>query len=263
MPGDTVAGEAAQGNATEPGFGDTPGQEALPDMRDVLPTFDESYGDASGQAEGQSETKGTGGASGDDEGQGNPSGTLEGPYEQVPAAQGTRAEGGMEGMSGVDGTLTTMEQVAILDRQLQQSTNDFDAMILEEQKQQREEARARAIKNARRQGSQSATERSISSIYNDDIENPLPPEQNSGSEISRDTSSSSEEIISGLGNLPEGLEGTPPKENTVPADIPPKENDDTTAAQLRELATREQNPVLREKYWNEYRKYMGLEVPAS
>lgn len=247
MPGDTVAGEAAQGNATEPGFGDTPGQEALPDMRDVLPTFDESYGDASGQAGGQSETQGTGDASGDDEGQGNPSGYSQGStYDQRPTAQGTRAEGGMEGISGVDGTLTTMEQVAILDRQLEQSTSDFDALILEEQQRQREMERSRQPTTAQ-QPEPAGPGTSGRSPYQDDVA------MGDGGGIG-----------GGLGGASGG--GAPPENPAIykpPVDIPDGADDDVVARQLREAAMREPDPEVRERLWNEYRKYKGLEVPEA
>lgn len=45
----------------------------------------------------------------------------------------------------------------------------------------------------------------------------------------------------------------------TPSDIPGKQNDDVVARQLRELAEKEQDPELRSKYWNQYRKYKGLD----
>ncbi|HEY7841368.1 MAG TPA: hypothetical protein VIC61_07330, partial [Gammaproteobacteria bacterium] len=46
----------------------------------------------------------------------------------------------------------------------------------------------------------------------------------------------------------------------VPQDIPNADGDDVVARQLREAAMREPDPVLREKLWNEYRRYKGLPV---
>ena len=44
-----------------------------------------------------------------------------------------------------------------------------------------------------------------------------------------------------------------------PADIPDGDNDDDVIArQLREAAMREPDPEIREKLWQEYRKYKGL-----
>ena len=44
----------------------------------------------------------------------------------------------------------------------------------------------------------------------------------------------------------------------VPDDIPNGNDDDVVARQLREAAMQEPDPELREKLWDEYRKYTGL-----
>ena len=44
----------------------------------------------------------------------------------------------------------------------------------------------------------------------------------------------------------------------APADIPDGSDDDVVARQLREAAMREPDPDLREKLWDEYRKYKGI-----
>ncbi|AOS96980.1 hypothetical protein AUP74_01544 [Microbulbifer aggregans] len=43
--------------------------------------------------------------------------------------------------------------------------------------------------------------------------------------------------------------------SVVPADIPKGDDDDVVARQIREAAMRESDPELREKLWEEYRKY--------
>ncbi len=45
----------------------------------------------------------------------------------------------------------------------------------------------------------------------------------------------------------------------TPTDIPNGNNDDVVARQLREAAMREPDPAVRERLWDEYRKYTGLE----
>ena len=261
LPGAGAEGAASEGGTSEPGFGEISGQEALPDMRDVLPTFDESYGDASGSSEGQSETQGVGDVAGNTAGQngasGNPSGSSQGPdgppgssgsgsYGQRPAAQGTRAAGGMEGIAGADGTLTSMEQVAILDRQLEQSTSDFDALILEEQQRQREMERSRQSTTSA-QPEPAGPGTSGRSPYQDDVA------MGDGGGIG-----------GGLGGASGG--GAPPENPAIykpPVDIPDGADDDVVARQLREAAMREPDPIIRERLWNEYRKYTGLEVPKA
>jgi hypothetical protein len=50
-------------------------------------------------------------------------------------------------------------------------------------------------------------------------------------------------------------EGVMAAAGAVPDDIPDGQDDDIVARQLRELAMAETDPVLREKYWDEYRRY--------
>ena len=239
-------GEGTDAGQGEPGFGDMAGSDALPDMRDTLPTFDQSYGDtgeADGEADGGggsesvADTGSSGGASGNEAG---------GP---PPGAPGTRAEGGMEGVAGANGTLTTAEQVAILDGQLEQSTSDFDALILEEQQRQRELERERASRSAQREQPEPAGPSTGGrSPYQDDVA------MGGGGSTG-----------GGMGGASQGG-GAPPDNPAIykpPEDIPDGRDDDVVARQLREAAMREPDPEVRERLWNEYRKYKGLEVPEQ
>ena len=60
----------------------------------------------------------------------------------------------------------------------------------------------------------------------------------------------------GGGAIPENTAKFPP-----PADIPNGNDDDVVARQLREAAMREPDPAIREKLWDEYRRYKGIEAP--
>jgi hypothetical protein len=53
--------------------------------------------------------------------------------------------------------------------------------------------------------------------------------------------------------------GTTTASYAIPADIPSGDDDDVVARQLREAATREADPELREKLWDEYREYVGID----
>lgn len=44
----------------------------------------------------------------------------------------------------------------------------------------------------------------------------------------------------------------------TPEDIPEDSTDDLTAAQMKATARAEKDPVMREKYWDLYRKYKGI-----
>jgi hypothetical protein len=66
----------------------------------------------------------------------------------------------------------------------------------------------------------------------------------------------------GGGNVPEGgqrregdYEQVASADVPVPEDIPDGDDDDVIARQLREAAMSEPDPELREKLWDEYRKY--------
>nr|VFK28360.1 MAG: hypothetical protein BECKMB1821I_GA0114274_100620 [Candidatus Kentron sp. MB]VFK74217.1 MAG: hypothetical protein BECKMB1821H_GA0114242_100238 [Candidatus Kentron sp. MB] len=66
---------------------------------------------------------------------------------------------------------------------------------------------------------------------------------------------------------PEQTAGIPSEDDTrprtlgsgkAPEDIPPADNDDALAAQIRHAAENERDPKKRARLWNEYRKYKGL-----
>ncbi|MDX8396699.1 MAG: hypothetical protein R8K49_00090 [Mariprofundaceae bacterium] len=46
----------------------------------------------------------------------------------------------------------------------------------------------------------------------------------------------------------------------VPDDIPPADNDSVLEEQIRQAAMNENDPVIKAKLWNEYRKYKGLPI---
>ena len=49
----------------------------------------------------------------------------------------------------------------------------------------------------------------------------------------------------------------------LPADLPSGDDDDVVARQLREAALKEQDPVLREKLWDEYRAYKKQQASVN
>ena len=60
------------------------------------------------------------------------------------------------------------------------------------------------------------------------------------------------------GRTPDGAryESPPPtEESTIPEDIPSPQGDDIVAKQLREAAMAEQDPDLKAKLWEEYKRY--------
>ena len=67
-----------------------------------------------------------------------------------------------------------------------------------------------------------------------------------------DASNESSESDNGQGN-----------KGKTPKNIPSGNDDDVVARQLREAAEKEQDPELREKLWEEYRKYKKQQTSAS
>jgi len=216
-------------------------------MVDTLPTFDEDYGATGagdnsmpgaeesgegGNGDSGSETATTSGTSGASGNASSGTGT------------GTRAGGGMDSNRGAEGPMTSAERVAILDRQLEESTRDFDGIIYDEEQRQREADRARTTQTS---------ESSADSNTAADEESTF-----GGSVASTGNSSVGGGIGGSRGNAPptDGAKYPPP------GDIPAGNDDDVVARQLREAAMREADPEVREKLWNEYRKYKGIEVPA-
>ena len=239
--------EAGDDASSEPGFGDTAGGADLPSMVDTLPTFDEDYGsegEGSGTAGGSTDGEEDGAGGTGDTGQvaqspGNPGGAT---GEQGP---GTRASGGMESDIGTGGPLTAAEQVAILDRQLEESTRDFDGIIYDEEQRQREAARERAAQTAQTAGSAVDPTESEEPTYGGGM-----------------ASAGNGSVGSGIG----GRSGAPPTDGAKyppPPDIPNGNEDDVVARQLREAAMREPDPAIREKLWAEYRKYKGIAEPDA
>ena len=247
------AGEGdSTGSGTDPGFGDMARVADLPSMVDTLPTFDEDYGsegNGDATASGSPEGEGTYGGSGGSEDGEAVAGTENeaGSQGGQPAAQsGTRASGGMESDIGTSGPLTAAEQVAILDRQLEESTRDFDGIIYDEEQRQREAARDRAAQTAQTSGG------------NVDPMEVEEPEFGGGGVASAGSGS----VGGGIG----GRSGAPPADGAKyppPADIPSGNDDDVVARQLREAAMREPDPAIREKLCAEYRKYKGIAEPDA
>lgn len=162
-------------------------------------------------------------------------------------------EGGSEEMPGGD-ILSQEESVAILDEQLDESMAVFDGMIIDE--------RATAKAN------ESEFPDDEGSVFGDD--NPLFEEADITEDSDGPAGSASEEAEGRGGGIysdngsengretvasRSGGVNTSKGGSQVPSDISDGGNDDIVARQIREAAIKEQDPVLREKLWEEYRKY--------
>lgn len=137
--------------------------------------------------------------------------------------------------------MTSAEQVAILDAELDQGTGEFDDLILEERGHIRRTAKGR------------------------EGEEDLPEsmEDYGGGGGGSGNSEYGGAVGTGGGMMPNSSGGPPMPQQAAkyppPADIPNGNDDDVVARQLREAAMREPDPKLREKLWDEYRKYKGID----
>ena len=83
-------------------------------------------------------------------------------------------------------------------------------------------------------------------------------EQAPSNEAMAATSDTQESTESGSGKI--SASGNVAENGKIPEDIPPADNDDAIAAQIRVAAEAETDPEIRKKLWDEYRKYKGMNV---
>ena len=229
----------------EPGFGDMAGagSAGVPDLTDepsfeeVMAGMEDAMGEPGGAAGSSAGEQGTGqqGSAGGTE----PGGTPGGGYPGMPGIPGDTGTG------GGSRPLTPAEQVAILDARLEKGTGEFDTMILEEQMEQRETARERS-KEGQIDSVESGSGGSGTGEGTADA-----GEYGGGGGYS--TGGGMGGVGGGSGGVPQDTAKYPP-----PKDIPSGNDDDVVARQLREAAMREPDPAVREKLWDEYRKYKGI-----
>lgn len=174
---------------------------------------------------------------------------------------GSTSHSGMEQGGGLPSATSYEEQVAILDRQLEGSMSEYDGMILRERR------------NILNRGSETGSEEQVETFdrgvaYYD--EGDLEGDGGDGSgeagnqpwEEAGDGSGGGieERQVAQAGGHPNGSNaGGPGRANdrayAPPADIPSGDDDDVVARQIREAAMYEDDPELREKLWEEYRRY--------
>lgn len=238
--GDPGFGDAAGGDPSLPSLVDieAPSDVALADNNQQDGSSGETVGDSTGessQGRGADSAESSGGSSGNS----SSAGTNEASADK---GVGTRAEGGLEPEWG-GGPITKAERVAVLDRRLEASTSVFDDVIRRERSQQRQTQREQ---NSAQSSSDAGTDIPSSG------QNPYETDDEMGA------GTKGRAIGDRSRNIPED-----PIIYEVPEDIPPSDDDDIIAEQLREAAMREVDPIVREGLWNEYRKYKGIEMPEE
>ena len=283
---ETASAPAGQGGTGErggePGFDEAAGADALPSMQDTPPNMADGAstggegrpgsthspagqvevgmtipglpgvsipglpGAAPGQGSGPDSGRGSGPASATSTG----SVTGSGPGSVTGSRPGSVAGSGPGSARGSGpGVLTSGEQVAILDGELERGMGEFDAMILEQQtarrRAQREQGRQEPVQTA-----------SAGGVIAGQGGNESGQEGGFGR-----ATGGSYSVGGGMGGVGAGRVPTDTARYPPPADIPSGNDDDVVARQLREAAMREADPAVREKLWAEYRKYKGIKQP--
>ena len=233
-------------------------------------------GDAAKKAEATS--KGTPGDKGEKaEAQGRGQGATGGGRSGAAAGTGT-ATGG----AGTGGAKTPDEQRDALDGKLQTSMADFDGMLLKEQKALEDKQRKDPLpergggtgtegpgdSGAGKAGSTGSKDDRTPAERRAEAEDQAAAKQGqAGDKGSKDapTADTATGSSTDAGRLEGGtpvtapVEGGPagpgPQSPAVPPDVGDGKNDDVVARQLREAATSEKDPAIREKLWEEYREY--------
>ena len=139
--------------------------------------------------------------------------------------------------------LTSEEQTQQLDQQLDERFADFDRLLLREREFLSEKQNEQGAPQSNSGGGSAGAEGLNGFDGLDDI-------ATDDSDSSSQNGKSSTQQTTGQNSYPSNNT----KINTPP-DLTNTKGDDVIARQLREAAQKENDPVLREKLWDEYRKY--------
>ncbi|MCZ6525781.1 MAG: hypothetical protein O6928_04380 [Gammaproteobacteria bacterium] len=163
-----------------------------------------------------------------------------------PGHAGLAAEPVYSGDTGSSAAMTEAERVMLLESQLNEKLSQFDGMILSK--------RDDLTQKDNELGSQSGVYAAGGAGFDGADETQAAPPLT--------TMAKRDSNASGSGQLPNAPASNRSGEfehtNTqaaIPSDIQDGRDDDVVAKQLREAATKETDPVLRKKLWDEYRKY--------
>jgi hypothetical protein len=141
---------------------------------------------------------------------------------------------------------TVDEKTGAMERQLDESLSAFDGQLVKEQR----------LLDEQRTGSELAGEALGSGAEEG--------REAAGREGAASTAGGPQGSASDAGHMPPGKTtnegkrrrvGTASSSTPIPPDIPNAYDDDIVARQLREAAENEKDPALREKLWEEYRRY--------
>ena len=141
--------------------------------------------------------------------------------------------------------LTRQEKIALMDRALLDSLNKYERC-----QNSRDQASAASAADAANNAGGSSTASSEMSGTT------AAAESESNSQTNEKVAEESGQKKQSRGNRVLGS-------GKIPDDIPPADNDSVLEEQIRQAAINETDPLIKEKLWNEYRKYKGLPVTGK
>jgi hypothetical protein len=173
--------------------------------------------------------------------------------ESVPLAP-AGLPGAGSGAASASGATTNAEEVAALDARLNGSLAEFDKLLLEEARKAQARAPASGSSgggyaggSSRKAGAQGAQQADGNGA------------RAGNASTSADGNTEPQQPGAGPGSPGGRIEGTDPgapgPTAAVPPDVGDGSDDDIVARQIRRAAETEKDPELREKLWDEYRKY--------
>ncbi|MCY4153892.1 MAG: hypothetical protein OXF58_01015 [Gammaproteobacteria bacterium] len=149
------------------------------------------------------------------------------------SAQGEAGAG--PGSAAGSPTMTGAEKKQVLGEELEQGFAEFDRVMLSEQQANSERADREGGGGYAEDDAFAAADATMDGSAGEPLQTAL---------VDSDPIS-----VKGEGNTPT------PSHSQVPPDLADAKDDDIIARQLREAAMKEQDPELKEKLWDEYRKY--------
>ncbi|HEC74428.1 MAG TPA: hypothetical protein ENI26_08655 [Methylophaga aminisulfidivorans] len=151
-----------------------------------------------------------------------------------------------------DPTLTRAEKIVLMEQALTDSLNRFQLCDISISSNSASNGSA----GGGQAGSSGSGEGSSSSVASDAMQGTESEAESSPNVAgSADVDPMEEETSSSTAPTGKSLDN-----GRLPEDIPPADNDDAIAAQIRVAAESETDPEIRKKLWNEYRKYKGMNV---
>ncbi len=219
-------------------------REGPPEVPEKSPESGTGAQDAASESQGGGQGSGSGGSGDEGEGAGDGAGGTGAGTDSGASSEGageSSSQSSSEGAGGQAGAstgpppdgspITDAETTNALDAELAASSGAFDAKMLEELRQLAAEAAERPVESGPPAGAPGSG-----------------PQAGGGSNVGGEDGAENSGGVGGTSTEAAGSQDVPP-------DVGDGSDDDIVARQLREAAIEEKDPELKEKLWEEYRRY--------